>query len=126
MTNFQHVPAFVPAPSTPATTPPPRRADVDPPVDETPRPPSPLRARAAESSARDLISTLWSVVEGGGGVVAASNVNALVDLLDEREQREALAAWRGFEIKQRRYSPSSSRPSTSFGCKRNDDSSFLD
>ncbi|KAJ7480343.1 hypothetical protein B0H11DRAFT_2280647 [Mycena galericulata] len=42
----------------------------------------------------------------GEGVVAASIVNAFVNLLDEREQREAvLAAWRGFEIEQRRQFP---------------------
>ncbi|KAJ7506314.1 hypothetical protein B0H11DRAFT_2272175 [Mycena galericulata] len=47
-----------------------------------------------------------SIVDGGEGVVAASIVNAFVNLLDEREQREAvLAAWRGFEIEQRRQFP---------------------
>ncbi|KAJ7438228.1 hypothetical protein B0H11DRAFT_2358944 [Mycena galericulata] len=122
-----------PAPPTPATTPPPPRADVDPAVAErhaaflsrlaslAPNPTTALPAaraairsfRAAESSARDLISTLWSVVGGGGSVgvgavvdAAASIVNALVDLLDEGEQREAvLAAWRGFEVEQRRQFP---------------------
>jgi hypothetical protein len=62
--------------------------------------------RAAESSARDLISTLWSVLGAGTDArhmeAAASIVNALVDLLDEGEQREAvLTAWRGFETEVR-------------------------
>ncbi|KAF7341130.1 E3 ubiquitin-protein ligase hel2 [Mycena venus] len=61
--------------------------------------------RASESSARDLISTLWSVVDQRMES-AASIVNALVDLLDEGEQREAvLSAWRGFEVEQRRQFP---------------------
>ncbi|KAJ7760130.1 hypothetical protein DFH07DRAFT_740870 [Mycena maculata] len=54
---------------------------------------------AAKSSARDLISMLWSVVDARMES-AASIINAFVDLLEEGEQREAvLAAWRGFEIK---------------------------
>ncbi|KAJ7715166.1 hypothetical protein DFH07DRAFT_762836 [Mycena maculata] len=49
--------------------------------------------RAAESSVRDLISTLWSVVDARMES-AASIVNAFVDLLEEGEQREVvLAAW---------------------------------
>ncbi|KAJ7706693.1 hypothetical protein B0H17DRAFT_972658 [Mycena rosella] len=61
--------------------------------------------RAAESSARDLISTLWSVLDARMEP-AASIVNALVDILDEPPQRaDVLAAWRGFEIEQRRQFP---------------------
>ncbi|KAJ7138148.1 hypothetical protein C8R44DRAFT_975995 [Mycena epipterygia] len=110
---------------TPTPSPPPPRADVDPAVAErhaaflsrlaslAPNPTTALPAaraairsfRAAESSARDLISTLWSVVDARSEA-AASIVNALVDLLDEGTQREdILAAWRGFELEQRRQFP---------------------
>ncbi|KAJ6563571.1 hypothetical protein DFH09DRAFT_1476168 [Mycena vulgaris] len=110
---------------TPTPSPPLPRADVDPAVAErhaaflsrlaslAPNPTTALPAaraairsfRAAESSARDLISTLWSVVDSRMEA-AASIVNALVDLLDEGEQREeVLAAWRGFELEQRRQFP---------------------
>ncbi|KAJ7813908.1 hypothetical protein B0H14DRAFT_2522586 [Mycena olivaceomarginata] len=119
-------PPPVPTPSPP----PPPRADLDPAVAAqhsaflsrltslAPNPTTALPAaraairsfRAAESSARDLISTLWSVLGAGTDArhmeAAASIVNALVDLLDEGEQREAvLTAWRGFEIEQRRQFP---------------------
>ncbi|KAJ7147912.1 hypothetical protein C8R43DRAFT_889420 [Mycena crocata] len=110
---------------TPTPSPPPPRADVDPAVAErhaaflsrlaslAPNPTTALSSaraairsfRASESSARDLISTLWSVVDSRMEA-AASIVNSLVDLLDEGEQREALlAAWRGFEVEQRRQFP---------------------
>ncbi|KAJ7067617.1 hypothetical protein C8F01DRAFT_1019287 [Mycena amicta] len=59
--------------------------------------------RGSESSARDLISTLYTIVDSRMDA-AASVVNALVDLFDdaEAEQREAvLGAWRDFEIAQR-------------------------
>ncbi|KAJ6579388.1 hypothetical protein B0H10DRAFT_2235777 [Mycena sp. CBHHK59/15] len=113
-----------PAP-TPTPSPPPSRTDVDPAVAErhaafltrlasfAPNPGAAVPAaraairsfRASESSARDLISTLWSVVDARMEA-AASIVNALVDLLDEGEQREAvLSAWRGFEVEQRRQFP---------------------
>ncbi|KAJ7756065.1 hypothetical protein DFH07DRAFT_1027745 [Mycena maculata] len=116
------------SPPPPATTPPPpqvARTDVDPVTAErhaaflsrlaalAPNPTTALPAaraairsfRAAESPARDLISTLWSVVDARMEP-AASIVNAFVDLLEEGEQREAvLAAWRGFEIEQRRQFP---------------------
>ncbi|KAF8181214.1 hypothetical protein K438DRAFT_1679968, partial [Mycena galopus ATCC 62051] len=114
-----------PTPPAPTPSPPPPRADVDPVVAAqhaaflarlaslVPNPTTALPAaraairsfRANESSARDLISTLWSVVDASMEA-AASVVNALVDILDEGEQREAvLAAWRGFEVEQRRQFP---------------------
>ncbi|KAJ7926223.1 hypothetical protein B0H13DRAFT_1973088 [Mycena leptocephala] len=114
-----------PTPPPPTPSPPPPRADVDPAVAAqhaaflsrlaslAPNPTTALPAarsairsfRASESSARDLISTLWSVVDQRMES-AASIVNSLVDLLDEGEQREAvLSAWRGFEIEQRRQFP---------------------
>ncbi|KAJ7268157.1 hypothetical protein B0H12DRAFT_1097299 [Mycena haematopus] len=114
-----------PPPPTPAPSPPPPRTDVDPAVAAqhaaflsrlaslAPNPTTALPAaraairsfRASESSARDLISTLWSVVDARMEA-AASIVNALVDILDEGEQREAvLTAWRGFEVEQRRQFP---------------------
>ncbi|KAJ7279657.1 hypothetical protein C8J57DRAFT_136041 [Mycena rebaudengoi] len=110
---------------TPTPSPPPPRADVDPAVAErhavflsrlaslSPNPTTALPAaraairsfRASESSARDLISTLFSVVDSRMEA-AGSIVNSFVDLLDEGEQREAvLAAWRGFEVEQRRQFP---------------------
>ncbi|TFK36394.1 hypothetical protein BDQ12DRAFT_249403 [Crucibulum laeve] len=61
--------------------------------------------RTSESSARDLISTIWNVLdrnlEG-----AASIVNAFVDLLDEEEKKQdLLSSWKGFAIEQRRQFP---------------------
>ncbi|KAJ7453217.1 hypothetical protein FB451DRAFT_1145061 [Mycena latifolia] len=119
---------------TPTPSPPPPRAsaDVDPAVAErhaaflarlaalAPNPTTALPAaraairafRAGESAARALISTLWSVLtrsevaDARTMEAAASIVNALVDLLDEGDQREeVLGAWRGFEIEQRRQFP---------------------
>ncbi|KAF8625744.1 hypothetical protein AX17_006771 [Amanita inopinata Kibby_2008] len=61
--------------------------------------------RASESSARDLISTIWSVMDGNLEH-AASIVNAFVDLLDEEEKKQdLLASWKGFTIEQRRQFP---------------------
>ncbi|KAK7038178.1 hypothetical protein R3P38DRAFT_2904840 [Favolaschia claudopus] len=109
----------------PTPSPPPPSGDVDPAVAAqhaaflsrlaslAPNPTTALPAaraairsfRASESSARDLISTLWSVVDSRMEA-AASIVNSLVDILDESEQRDAvLAAWRGFEVEQRRQFP---------------------
>ncbi|KAJ6462496.1 hypothetical protein C8R45DRAFT_911970 [Mycena sanguinolenta] len=113
-----------PPPPVPTPSPPPR-TDVDPAVAAqhaaflsrlaslAPNPTTALPAaraairsfRASESSARDLISTLWSVVDARMEA-AASIVNALVDILDDDEQRESvLTAWRGFEVEQRRQFP---------------------
>ncbi|TFK46669.1 hypothetical protein OE88DRAFT_1714915 [Heliocybe sulcata] len=61
--------------------------------------------RASESAARDLISTIWNVLDRDLDNTA-SIVNALVDLLDEEEKkRDLLAAWNGFKIEQRRSFP---------------------
>ncbi|KAI0797515.1 hypothetical protein C8Q75DRAFT_738536 [Abortiporus biennis] len=61
--------------------------------------------RASESAARDLISTIWNVLdhnlEG-----TASLVNALVDLLDEEDKKkDLLESWNGFKIEQRNQFP---------------------
>ncbi|KAF7292712.1 RING-type domain-containing protein [Mycena indigotica] len=112
---------------TPARTPSPSR-DVDPATAErhsafisrlasmAPNPTTALPAaraairsfRASESSARDLISTLYSIVDSRMEA-ASSVVNALVDLFDnsaDAEQREAiLSAWRDFEVSQRQQFP---------------------
>ncbi|KAJ7627851.1 hypothetical protein DFH06DRAFT_1227315 [Mycena polygramma] len=61
--------------------------------------------RTAEWSARDLISTLWSVVEALKA--GASIVSTLVDILDKGEYREAvLAAWCTFGSSDAGSSPS--------------------
>lgn len=54
--------------------------------------------RANESSARDLISTVWNVLDhdldGTAGII-----NAVVDLLEEEEKkRDLLSAWNGFKV----------------------------
>ncbi|KAJ7087663.1 hypothetical protein B0H15DRAFT_1022723 [Mycena belliarum] len=113
-----------PAP-TPTPSPPPPRGDVDPAVAErhsaflarlaslAPNPTTALPAaraairsfRAGEAPARDLVSTVFSILDRRMEA-AASIVNALVDLLEEGEQRtELLGAWRGFEVEQRRQFP---------------------
>ncbi|KAI0080534.1 hypothetical protein K474DRAFT_1637363 [Panus rudis PR-1116 ss-1] len=61
--------------------------------------------RSNESAARDLILTIWNVLdqnlEG-----TASIVNALVDLLDEDEKKnDLLRAWNGFKVEQRNQFP---------------------
>ncbi|KIK62672.1 hypothetical protein GYMLUDRAFT_41590 [Collybiopsis luxurians FD-317 M1] len=86
--------------------------------------------RAGESSARDLIGIVWSVLDksGGSGDPSYRNkdtleptarvINAFVDLLEEEEEREAdgvddkdkkslelLREWKGFEVEQRRQFP---------------------
>ncbi|KAK7051638.1 hypothetical protein VNI00_004617 [Paramarasmius palmivorus] len=61
--------------------------------------------RASESSARDLISTIWNVLDCHLEHTA-SIVNAFVDLLDEEDKKQdLLTSWRGFEIEQRRQFP---------------------
>ncbi|GLB34540.1 putative zinc finger [Lyophyllum shimeji] len=61
--------------------------------------------RASESSAKDLISTIWNVLDENLEHTA-SIVNAFVDLLDlEEKKQDLLAAWKGFEIEQRRQFP---------------------
>lgn len=54
--------------------------------------------RANESSARDLISTVWNILDHNSEETA-SIINAVVDLLEEEEKkRDLLAAWNGFKI----------------------------
>jgi E3 ubiquitin-protein ligase ZNF598 len=54
--------------------------------------------RASESSARDLISTIWNVLDQNLEHTA-SMVNAFVDLLDQEEKKQdLLASWKGFAI----------------------------
>lgn len=60
--------------------------------------------RANESAARDLISTVWSILDRNLDGTA-SVVNALIDVVDEEDKkRDLLAAWNGFKIEVRQYS----------------------
>lgn len=57
--------------------------------------------RASESSARDLISTIWNVLDSNLEHTA-SIINAFVDLLEEEEKKQdLLASWKGFAIEVR-------------------------
>ncbi|KAG6831162.1 hypothetical protein H0H87_005987 [Tephrocybe sp. NHM501043] len=61
--------------------------------------------RASESSAKDLISTIWNVLDQNLEHTA-SIINAFVDLLDQEEKKQdLLSSWKGFEIEQRRQFP---------------------
>ncbi|KAK0211309.1 hypothetical protein DFS33DRAFT_1252459 [Desarmillaria ectypa] len=61
--------------------------------------------RASESSAKDLISTIWNVLDCHLEQTA-SIINAFVDLLEEDEKKQdVLRSWKGFEIEQRRQFP---------------------
>ncbi|KAM5538081.1 hypothetical protein V8D89_008278 [Ganoderma adspersum] len=61
--------------------------------------------RTSESGARDLISTVWNVLDRNLDGTA-SVVNALVDLADEEDKkRDLLAAWNGFKVEQRNQFP---------------------
>ena len=54
--------------------------------------------RSAESNARDLILTVWNVMDCHLEHTA-SIVNALVDTLDEEEKKQdVLSSWKGFVI----------------------------
>jgi DNA-binding NarL/FixJ family response regulator len=54
--------------------------------------------RASESSARDLISTIWNVLDQNLEHTA-SIVNAFVDLLEQEEKKQdLLTSWKGFAI----------------------------
>lgn len=54
--------------------------------------------RSSESSARDLISTIWNILDRNLDHTAGI-VNAFVDLLDEEEKKQdLLASWKGFAI----------------------------
>jgi len=57
--------------------------------------------RTSESSARDLILTIWNVLDHNLEHTA-SIVNAFVDLLDQEEKKQdLLASWKGFAIEVR-------------------------
>ncbi|KAI6138107.1 hypothetical protein BKA82DRAFT_4250547 [Pisolithus tinctorius] len=61
--------------------------------------------RVNESSARDLISTVWNIL-GNDLDGTASIVNGIVDLLDEESKKsDLLASWNGFKIEQRQHFP---------------------
>ncbi|KDQ50095.1 hypothetical protein JAAARDRAFT_142501 [Jaapia argillacea MUCL 33604] len=62
--------------------------------------------RASESAARDLISTIWNVLDRDLDNTA-SIVTAIVDLLldEEEKKKDLLASWNGFKIEQRRNFP---------------------
>ena len=55
----------------------------------------------SESAARDLISTVWNILDRNLDGTA-SVVNMLVDMMDDEDKkRELLAAWNGFKIEVR-------------------------
>ncbi|KAJ3570225.1 hypothetical protein NP233_g4545 [Leucocoprinus birnbaumii] len=61
--------------------------------------------RASEASARDLIMTIFKVLDDNLDHTA-SIINGLVDLLDEEEKKQdLLGSWRGFNLDQRRNFP---------------------
>jgi hypothetical protein len=54
--------------------------------------------RASESSARDLISTVWTILDQNLDDTA-SVINAVVDLLEEEDKKkDLLSSWNGFKI----------------------------
>lgn len=54
--------------------------------------------RSSESGARDLISTVWNVLDHNLDGTA-SIINATVDILDEEEKKsDLLRAWNGFKV----------------------------
>ncbi|KAF9242003.1 hypothetical protein BU15DRAFT_72940 [Melanogaster broomeanus] len=58
-----------------------------------------------ESSARDLISTVWTVLDNNLDDTA-SIINGIVDLLDEEDKKcDLLASWNGFKVEQRQQFP---------------------
>ncbi|KAI0247918.1 hypothetical protein BJV78DRAFT_856343 [Lactifluus subvellereus] len=60
---------------------------------------------ASQSGARDLISTLWNILDRELDATA-SIVNLIVDFIEEEEKkRDLLAAWNGFKIERRRELP---------------------
>lgn len=59
--------------------------------------------RASESSARDLISTIWNIFDGNLEHTA-SIINAFVDLLEEEDKKQdLLASWKGFAVEVRDF-----------------------
>jgi E3 ubiquitin-protein ligase ZNF598 len=60
---------------------------------------------ASQSGARDLISTLWNILNCDLDATA-SIVNLIVDFLEEEEKKtDLLGAWNGFKIERRRELP---------------------
>lgn len=60
---------------------------------------------SSESSARDLISTVWNILDRNLDGTA-SIVNALIDVVDEDEKKQSLlSAWNGFKVEVRRMLP---------------------
>jgi hypothetical protein len=54
--------------------------------------------RLNESTARDLISTIWNILDRNLDNTAGI-INAIVDLFDEEEKKSSLlASWNGFKI----------------------------
>lgn len=54
--------------------------------------------RASESAPRDLISTVWNILDRDLDNTA-SIVNILVDIVDDEEKKSALlSAWNGFKL----------------------------
>jgi hypothetical protein len=54
--------------------------------------------RASESAAKDLISTIWNVLDQNMDGTA-SMVNATVDILDDEEKKnDLLSAWNNFKV----------------------------
>ncbi|TRM61268.1 hypothetical protein BD626DRAFT_501962 [Schizophyllum amplum] len=61
--------------------------------------------RATESSARDLISTVWNVLDNHLEHTA-SIISGFIDILDDDEKRQdLLSSWKGFEVEQKRQFP---------------------
>lgn len=57
--------------------------------------------RHSESTARDLISSIWNVLDQNLDT-SATFVNMIVDLLDEEDKKkDLLGAWNGFKIEVR-------------------------
>jgi hypothetical protein len=60
---------------------------------------------ASQSGARDLISTLWNILDCELDATA-SIVNLIVDFIEEEEKKsDLLAAWSGFKVERRRERP---------------------
>ncbi|KAF9651473.1 hypothetical protein BDM02DRAFT_3068932, partial [Thelephora ganbajun] len=60
--------------------------------------------RNSESTARDLISSIWNVLDQNLDT-SATFVNLIVDLLEEDKKKDLLGAWNGFKIEQRGQFP---------------------
>lgn len=57
--------------------------------------------RNSESAARDLISSIWNVLDQNLDA-SATIVNMIVDLLDEEDKKkDLLSAWNGFKLEVR-------------------------